>query len=581
MQKFLKVDPPPPTPKEPSLFFRSFVHEVTTVFRTDSFYEGAALIRRAMDRGCWTFLSTLVSYLTWLQLHILEQSSGIALLAYADGKSIARLVKTVHPVLGNPRLDCNFIRSLNSRDSWNEYISLITLCLLPRKRMTHPGPSKLLASLSHPETEHAEGYEPHNAIFNPTHPVVIVLYDNHQRSPCFTAHNFRPHSYILNDIIFRKQFAHTGYITASWSPDGSFLLVKSEEYHKTELLLFAYCAATISLTELEGWTIDSQPGTHSNNLWINENSFLAYPANRIAGVESTPARIHTVSEQGARLTADSPLYSIRNSTPNRGMLQVLNEFFYSEISHCKGVSESASQKVAAHSCVHIMNRLQEDVLNLHVPGLVVDLIGHNNKAYILWKARTDVAWGSQEIEATAEPDKCCRDSCHLGPFKSRELNPDSEPPQSVILTVLNLETKAFHWRSTCLEHFESDVFRQRTYLAAHQYSDLKEYNRELARDQPALSFTKHLLVINPESWSRYDQTHLLHLHHSLNSEPLIVQRRVLFHPNKNAHAVLNCRGEFPINIYSEAFQFQDFQPPLRTGQNRQRRYIEDVYPDLQ
>jgi len=525
-----------------------------------------------------------VGFLSWLHIHIVEQSSGISLLTYADKASITRLVCNVHPVLHNLQLDWRFIRNLNSRDSWNEYISLIKLGLLPRIRMTHPSPSKLLATLSPQETEHADGCEPHNVVFNPRHPVVVVLYDNHHRSPCFTVHNFRPHSYILKDLIFKKEFSHTGYATASWSPSGSYLLVKSEQYHKTELLLFAYCASTISLAELQGWTIDALPGTHSNNLWIDENSFLAYPATRVRGIVKRPARVHTVSDHGTRLTANIPFRSSCGPTnaleSGRGMLQVLNEFHYSEISYCRGVPESGSLEFASHSCVHIMDRLQEDLLNLHFPGLVVDIIGCQNKAYILWKARADVAWSSQDVKATNEPNRCSEGSCHLGPFGARVFNPDS-PPQKALLTVVDLEAKAFHWRSTCLEHFEERECGAHAMSPTRPYSDLNEYNRDLARNQPALSFTKHLLVIDPESWSRYDQTHLLHLHHSLDSEPLIIQRRVLFHPSKNAHAVLSCRGAFPIQIYSELFHFQDFQGLLKPRQSYQWRYIEDVYPDLQ
>jgi len=449
-------------------------------------------------------------------------------------------------------LDWIFTRSLQGPQIWDEFFTVLNLNYWHSKNawwIEGLSPSEPLARLDSSEPTSSD-FDILRIEFNPVHPVVVVLYDDDSRRPALSAYIFSPHSHRLDNLLLQKKFDHHGYISASWSPNGTFLLVQSVCYDETLLVLFYYDAKRMALSERPGWQHVSKAGSHSPHLWKSGHSFLSYPMRHCTALPATEPWIHTIRKKGFRfdLKRKTGAQNSRSDFPSRGFLKALNSRFSCETSHC------IDRDRKAHSTVHLMNEQLIDASNVHLPGLLIDVAGKDDKVYILWRTRVDVGWNSSKPTISDPTQKCSLQPrwCILGSSRKKSKGADCR----IELTVIDLQTLREDERSTCIE----PCYRA-SYVFERSAVESSEYNIALCKSQPKLSFTEHLLIIDGEDWQAYECTCIMHLRHKLEKEPLRMRGKAFLHPKKNAH-VTHQGGGFPVALHSEKMRLPDFPSPL-------------------
>lgn len=490
-----------------------------------------------MKSGCHSFLERLTTFLTWIEMAFFEHCTGRSLLFFSRKKKIP--AKSGLPK--QDLLDWNFTRNLTGQAAWNELSTVVLLSTTPTEPRNHLGPSRLLAKLRS-ETVGSSEIEVKTVVFNPQHPVVIVIYDDDNGQPCLSAQNFRPHSIKLKGEILFKKFDHTGYLTASWSPDGQYLIAQSICW-ENRLKLFRYDADSISMYELSNWNLKVRPGLHSSQLWTDSKSFIAY------GEPIEDLRLHTLTRKGLKMRIRT-LRPASKGLKSRGHLKVLSNRFSCESSQCQHLLEGST---ACHSRLHLMTGKRLDAaLTLNLPGVLIDVAGKNDKCYILWRTRIDSAWESRLPTATSSSDPD-QNACPLGNAVEKTAGSD----RRVELTVLDLKTLTMTLRSTVVDGYST------IWISECQRGGPMRWNEELSVSQSKISFTENLLVIDPEEWGRHDSTFVMHLRHRLSREPLRLLNKTFFHPLKNAHAVANGPG-YNVSIFENRLCFPNFERPLKS-----------------
>lgn len=477
-----------------------------------------------------------------MEMAFFEQCTGTSLVFFSDKKTIP----SAYEFPSYSVLDWNFVRRLSDRQAWNEILTTTLLATAdPTRSRSHVGPSKRLAKLQLEKVSNLEQLSVTAVVFNPAYPVVAVIYENNYCYPHFSIHNFRAHSFKLGTEVFVKSFDHSGYISVSWSPNGRYLLAHSSSWENV-ILLFRYDPKSISMYELTNWQLNTNSGLHSSNLWIGSKSFLAYSED-FKG--NNALRTYRLSGKRLKLTA-LQTGKIRDGQQKRGYLKVLSPRFYCETSLCEN-HKSASEEsavVACHSILHLMSRDLQDLLRVIIPGVLLDVGGQDEKCYILWRTSAKADWRVKKLTISSSSE-----SCPLGDFSAASRKSDLR----IELSVVDLKTLTLDPRSTLIDRCSS--------IWSCERSELMRYNETLSRFQPKISFTEHLLVVNPETWGRTNCTFVMHLRHRLVREPLLIVERAFFHPTKNAHAVVaKAPDKFPVSIFANRLCLPDFEEALKS-----------------
>ena len=528
-----------------------------------SFCVGAAIIEKAIRAGCTSFLSRIVVLLTWPEIAVFEQVSGLPLFTYCTRDTAKQLM--MNQCQGEPALsvDWKHTRGLDVRNGWNE-LAIFTLLNNDLSNGSDGlGPSRALAELSLTRGELGSSFlTPFDAQFNPVHPIVFFIYDNDQRNPCLSIHNFRAPSASLSRTLFQKTFGHHGYINASWSPNGEFLLVLSEQLCKSSIHLFRYCNANLTISELSEFAQLVPSGSHSSQLWSGASSFIAIPEFKYVEGGKQPW-LHILSRKGRRLKIKRLCKRADHdgrSAKHRGYLKALGNGYLSQTSLCWrppkvfSSEQEEEEPQPQHSVLHFLDRKNTNVLSVTLPGVLLDVAGKNDKAYIFWRERWDLKWNAS--------DPVLDDSlCSFKPYHCILGKPSARDAGGFVrfyLTVVDLARKRVDPRSTTVASLDSDPYQ---WEKKHYLSTC--YHSGLTTAAPKIALTDRLIVLNYDDVPIRGLTGVLHLRHRLNREPLNFSERVVFHPNKNAHLRLGSPLRSPITVYSSKLLISDFEASIQ------------------
>lgn len=519
------------------------------------------IVHQAVLNNCYPFIDILASLLSFQEIALLGECLQLSILQFATNASILQSFRRGFHSHNITHLDFKFLKRLDPRKAWNEAAIITSIEFLPFNIRKNFSPSECLTKLCYNCSTAIDYWNKmpssplmvHNIEFNPIHSIVALTYDDDSRHPCFSVFSYEPATSCTSKLLMVKIFDHHGYISISWSPDGKYLLVQSEQLLESKLYLFYCNVKKLILEERSGWELknDGATGAHSPSLWLTKNSFLAHPSDYYAGTSKRPT-IHTIKNKGFKISVRPTAPTSTESQLFKGYLKVLGKQFSCQVSHCLGESSNPTEPrtTLTHSTVHVRDRMQKPTFDVILPGLLLAVESYNTKMYLLWRTSKRYTWNTANPLISTITKSLPSQLCRLGAFKKR-----SKRDSIVIkLTIVNLTTREIDPRSTTVAENNNMTFYERLVV------DSREILKDMIFEQPKLKLTEHLIIISAKEWSLTGQplTYIMHRVHKFTNEPIQLSNRLFYHPSKNIFACLDKYSVFPLELMYCPFQTPDF-----------------------
>lgn len=545
------------------------------------------MIIRLATAGCHQFLTTLVGLLTWQEAAFVSEIADIPLLHYASFADAQSCLNRSLPSSRAKSIDWKFLRSLSPQQTWNEKVIFTALNLLPLNSRKFLLPSVPLAEICHSGLSSAgrvSGLALKTVEFNPKHPILALVFENEHQKWCLSVHCYRTELPRLGDLLLHKSFDYFSNLTVSWSPGGTYLMAKIYEgLQESSITFFKYSARSGHLVQSPLPVLRFESHWVSSDTWLSDSRLLLprCQATLVSDSEldsdenlectrknSQDLWVHRIDRSGTRLTLFRPKTDApTKSTSELGFSKTLGNKFWCQTSFCNGSNTNSKSLLSeAHSIIHFRRSAckKRADFSLHLPGLLLDVCGQNDAAFVLWKSLSGISWISSEpviadYREYCSNEKTSKSTCALDQFSIQKTGGAKQKQKikgylesRVYLSELNLLTKKLIRQSAVADTLITPGLR----VGSH--SSLLE---DLCNDQPRLKLTDHLIAISARDCCLIsDHTLLIHRRHHLEVQPLSLQQTHFFHPSKNVFAKGSTYSGFPVTIFADLFRTPDFEP---------------------
>ena len=349
-------------------------------------------------------LSHIISYLRWTHVAVFMLLCHLDLRTSLTNLALLKLLRRGPGRLRNQSLDLSLqhFRQIPTERFWNAVALLKRLYKYPSMPLA---PGRVQVGQICKAWKHESYWKTgriRNVEFNPRHDVVALVHETLKDNSNFLSIHW--YGYNCRGRQFQNHKGqNSARLEVSWSPEGSFLLLKSQYSKLTIINFFAVDVLNEELIYIKGLQLNTLPGKVTARLWLTDDSFI-FPGYEDPIRVSRPW-VYKINEGFGSLTIQQPQRSLRKEHLQglkllaRGLLTALGNGFCCKASLCRveGEREEVAKDVkqqdtSVHSIIHFLDQNQAGLVDLAIPGILLALTGQGDLVYILYRENSQVTY---------------------------------------------------------------------------------------------------------------------------------------------------------------------------------------------